>query len=135
MTAISRAAPVSRNTLRAGRIVTAIPILFLVFDGATKVMRTRAVLDAFAQTGWSRSLAPVIGAILLICVVIYAIPRSAVLGAILLTGYLGGAVATNLRLGTPLFTYTLFPVYLGILVWGGIFLREPRLRSLVPLRD
>jgi len=134
MTALSQAAPVPRRTLVAGRVITVLPILFLVFDGTMKVMRIKPVLDAFAQSGWSRSLAPVVGAILLICVVIYAVPRTAVLGAILLTGYLGGAVATNVRLEMPLFSTTLFPIYVGIFVWAGIFLREPRLRALIPLR-
>jgi hypothetical protein len=81
------------------------------------------------------SLAVVLGTILLICTAIYAIPRTSVLGAILLTGYLGGAVATHLRVGDPLFSHALFPVYVGVLIWGGLFLREDRLRALIPLRS
>jgi hypothetical protein len=75
-----------------------------------------------------------LGIILLISLVVYVIPRTSVLGAILLTGYLGGAVATNMRLGNPLFLYTLFPVYFGVLIWGSLYLREPRLRELIPLK-
>jgi DoxX-like family len=93
------------------------------------------VVEAFNQLGYPVSLAPAIGILELACVVIYVIPRTAVLGAILLTGFLGGAVAIHVRVGDPLFTHTLFPIYVGVLVWGGLFLREARLRALIPLRS
>ncbi len=93
------------------------------------------VTQAFERLGYSTSLAAVIGILLLACTAVYAIPRTAVLGAILLTGYLGGAIASNLRIGEPLFSHVLFPVYVALLIWGGLYLREDRLRTLVPLRS
>jgi DoxX-like protein len=108
-------------------------MLFLLFDGVTKVMKVAPVLQASAQLGFPVSLIVAIGAVLLICTVIYAIPGTSILGAILLTGYLGGAVAVQARIGNPLFE-TLFPVIFGVLVWAGIFLRDNRLRTLIPLR-
>jgi hypothetical protein len=99
-----------------------------------KFAKPAPVADAFVRTGWPLELSVVLGVILLASTVLYLIPRTAVLGAILLTGYLGGAVATNLRLENPLFSHTLFPVYFGILTWGAIWLREGRLGELVPLR-
>jgi DoxX-like family len=111
--------PNSRTRRRAGMIMSGLAILFLLFDALTKVMGASV---------------PVIGVILLLCVVAYAVPATSVTGAILLTGYLGGAVTTQLRVGNPLFTHTLFPIYLGVLIWGGLLLREERLRALVPLR-
>jgi hypothetical protein len=91
-------------------------------------------VEAMAHLGWSLSLLPVLGIVLLVCTALYVIPITSVLGAILLTGYLGGAVATHLRGGDPLFSHVLFPTYLGVLLWGGLYLREPRLRALIPLR-
>jgi hypothetical protein len=120
--------------LWAGRIISAVVVLFMLFDSITKLMRVDAVMKATVKIGYSADLIPIIGLILLVCTIIYVIPATSILGAVLLTGYLGGAVATNLRIGSPLFTNTLFPVYFGILVWGGLFLRERRLRALLPLR-
>jgi hypothetical protein len=97
-------------------------------------MQASQVMQASVQLGYSESAVPVIGIILLVCVVAYAVPTTSVTGAILLTGYLGGAVATQLRVGNPLLTHTLFPVYGGALVWGGLLLREERLRALLPFR-
>ena len=91
-------------------------------------------MESFGQLGYPVSLALGIGAVELACLVLYVIPRTSVLGAILLTGYLGGAVATHVRVGSPLLTHVLFPIYVAALVWGGLFLREGRLRALVPLR-
>jgi DoxX-like family len=87
------------------------------------------------KLGYPLSLTSVIGIVLLVCVVVFAIPRTSILGAILLTGYLGGAVASQLRVGLPLFSYVLAPVYFGVLIWGGLFLRDDRLRALIPLRS
>ncbi len=130
----SEANPVSKTKLWAGRVISALVVLFLLFDSITKLMRVDAVMKATVRIGYPASVIPIIGLILLICTIIYVIPYTSILGAVLLTGYLGGAVATNLRIGNPLFSNTLFPVYFGILVWGGLFLRERRLRSLLPLR-
>jgi hypothetical protein len=130
-TSYTRTAPKRRS--RAGWTITGLVAAFMAFDVVSKFAMPKPVVEAFAHTGWPVELAATVGAILLVCTVLYLIPRTAVLGAILLTGYLGGAVATNLRLQNPLFTNTLFPVYFGVLVWIGIYLREPRLRALFPL--
>ncbi|MCL4467687.1 MAG: DoxX family protein [Deltaproteobacteria bacterium] len=127
-------APISKKELWGGRIISALVVLFLLFDSITKLMRVDAVMKATVKVGYPPDTIPVIGLILLVCTIIYVIPATSILGAVLLTGYLGGAVATNLRIGNPLFSNTLFPVYFGILVWGGLFLRDRRLRSLLPIR-
>ncbi len=127
--------PVSKKRLLAGRIISGLPVLFLLFDSVIHMMKIAPVVDAFGQLGYSVSLARPLGIIELVCVVLYVIPRTSVLGAILLTGYLGGAVATNLRVGLPLFGHVLFPVYVGVLLWGGLLLRDDRLRAVLPLRN
>jgi hypothetical protein len=127
----SRPAAVTRW---AGPILTGIPIAFLAFDGAIKLAGIKAVADAMPQLGWPVSLALPLGVLLLTCVALYAIPQTAVLGAILLTGYLGGAVATHLRVGDPLFSHILFPTYVGAMIWGGLYLRDARVRALIPFR-
>ena len=109
--------------------------MFLLFDGITKVMKVPVVLQASAQIGFSENLIVPIGITLLVCTILYVIPRTSILGAILLTGYLGGAVSIQLGIGNPLFSQTLFPVYFGMLVWLALYLREARLRSVVPLRS
>ena len=126
-------APFSKKRLWAGRIISALAVLFLLFDAITKLMKVAPVLEASARLGYPASLAVGIGSLLLACVVVYAIPGTSILGAILLTGYLGGAVAANVRVGDPLFE-TFFPVIFGVLIWAGIFLRDDRLRTLIPLR-
>jgi len=118
----------------AGIILSALPVLFVLFDGAIHLMVIPPVVQAFTQLGYPVSTSRALGVIELVCIVLYLIPRTSVLGAILLTGYLGGAVATNLRVGSPLFSNTLFPVYVGILAWGGRFLRDERVRTLIPVR-
>jgi hypothetical protein len=128
------AAPVSRARLSAGHIVSAIPVLFLLFDSVIKFTAMEPVVESFRQLGYPVSLGLGIGVIELVCLVIYVIPRTSVLGAILLTGYLGGAVATHVRVGSPLLTHILFPIYVAALLWGGLFLREGRLQALIPLR-
>jgi|SRR6185312_11610540 hypothetical protein len=127
----------SKKTLWAGRILSALPILFLLADAIGKLWRPlpAAVVEGTTKVGWPVSVIPAIGAVLLVSTILYAIPRTAVLGAILLTGYLGGAVATNVRVGNPFFSYILTPVYLGIFVWGGLFFRDPRVRALIPWKD
>jgi hypothetical protein len=125
---------VSKTSLWAGRIISALVVLFLVFDGVTKVMKVAPVMEASKRLGFPAGLIVAIGSVLLACTAIYVIPRTSILGAILLTGYLGGAVVTNLRAGSPLFSETLFPIYFGIIVWCGLYLRDLRLRALIPLR-
>jgi hypothetical protein len=125
---------VSKKGLWAGRIMSGIVVLFLIFDGVTKLMTIQPVVDGMRKLGYPVPLAPVIGTIVLICVVLYVIPRTAPFGAILLTGFLGGAVASQLRIGMPLLGYTLFPIYLAVLAWGGIYLRDDRVRALLAPR-
>jgi DoxX-like protein len=125
----------SRTRLWTARIVTAIAVLFLIFDGVTKVMNVDAVKAGMAEMGYPAHLTAGIGTLLLICVAVYLIPRTAVLGAVLLTGYLGGAVASQVRIEHPLFGYTLFPIYIAVLLWGGLYLRDSRVRALIPLRS
>jgi hypothetical protein len=110
-------------------------VLFLLFDSAIKLMVIDPVVESFGQLGYPVSVSVGIGLLELVCLVLYVIPRTSVLGAILLTGYLGGAVATHVRVGSPMLTHVLFPIYVAALVWGGLFLREARLRALVPLRS
>lgn len=123
-----------RTRISAGHIISAIPVLFLLFDTTIKLMMIAPVVDSFAQLGYPQSLARTIGIIELVCLALYVVPRTSVLGAVMLTGYLGGAIATHLRILSPLATHTLFPVYVAALVWGGLYLRESRLRALLPLR-
>lgn len=127
-------ATASRGQLWTGRIIATLLSLFLVFDAVAKFFKPRPVVDAFERLNFPLSLAVPIGVILLICVLLYLIPQTSILGAILLTGYLGGAVCTHLRHQDPLFSTVLFPVYFGILIWLSLFLREPRLRTLIPFR-
>ncbi len=125
---------VSKNMLWAGRIISALAALFMVFDGAIHVMRISPVVEAFARLGYPVSLAVALGIVEFACIALYLLPPTSVLGAILLTGYLGGAIAAQMRIGSPLFSEALFPVYVAVLVWGGLYLRDDRLRSLIPLR-
>ena len=118
-----------------GRIISGVIVAFLLLDGAIHIAKIAPVVEASARLGLPIDLAVVLGVIELVCVAIYVYPRTAVLGAILLTGYLGGAVATHLRAGSPLFAEALFPVYVGILLWGGLYLRNERLRALVADRE
>ena len=126
--------PSSRARRRAGAIMAGIAILFLLFDSLGKLVLAAPVVEGSVQLGYPESSVRLIGIILLTCLITYAVPRTSVLGAVLLTGYLGGAVATQLRVGSPLLTHTLFPIYVATLIWGGLLLREDRLRSLFPLR-
>jgi hypothetical protein len=134
-TSVAPAVPDSRARLRAGRILTAIPVLFLLMDGIMKFTHIPAVVKGTRELGWNPSITPTLGVLLLTSLALYVFPRTAVLGAILLTGYLGGAIATHLRIGNPLFTHLLFPVYVALMLWGGLYLRDARLRALIPFRD
>jgi hypothetical protein len=130
---LTQASSVSKGRLWTGRIISAVVVLFLLFDSITKVMKVRAVIEASAQLGYPVSAIVTIGIILLVCTVFYIIPQTAVLGTILLTGYLGGAVAANLRIGSAMFN-TFFPIVFAALAWTGIFLRESRLGAVIPFR-
>ncbi len=124
-------APASKTKVTTGRVLSGALVLFLAFDGVMKFVKPAPVVEAFAQLGWPIGVAVSIGAILLVCTALYVIPRTAILGAILLTGYLGGAVAANLRAENPLFSHTLFPIYFGALLWTGLYLRDSRVRLLL----
>ena len=125
------AAPTGRTARRVGYALTGLVTLFLLFDAVTKLLRLQMVVDATVQMGFPASTVPVIGGTLLVCLVLYLVPRTAVLGAVLLTGYLGGAVCAQLRIEAPLLSTLLFPVYTGVLVWLGLYLRSAALRALV----
>ena len=122
------------KTIWVGRILSALAILFLSFDTIVKVLRLPIAIDGTTQLGYPESSVFVIGIIQLVCLVLYVIPQTSVFGAILFTGYLGGAIATHLRIGSPLFTHILFPIYVAVLIWGGLYAREPRLRAVIPIR-
>ena len=123
-----------RKRLWIGRTLSAIAVLFLIFDGVIHIMVIAPVVESFNQLGYPVDLALPLGIIEILCLALYLIPTTSILGAVLLTGYLGGAIATQLRVGAPLLSTTLFPIYIGIMFWGGLFLRDARLHSLFPLR-
>ena len=126
----SQAVPTSKRILWAGRIISALPVLLLLFSAVIKLVKPPEVVEGFTRLGYAESLALGIGILELVCTIVYMIPRTSILGAILLTGYLGGATATHVRIGEPFFA----PIILGVLVWGGPFLRDGQLRELIPLR-
>jgi hypothetical protein len=123
----------SRKALWTGRVLSGLAVLFLLADAAGKLLRPVQVVEGTTQLGWPASVILPLGIVQVVCLLLYLLPRTAVLGAILWTGYLGGAVATHVRIGNPLFSHILFPVYLGLLLWGGLWLRDRRLRALLPL--
>lgn len=126
--------PVSGKRLWAGRILSAVPVLFLLVDSVIKLIGIDPVIESFARLGLPESLPLAIGILELVCVVLYVIPRTSILGAILLTGFLGGAIALHLRVADPLFSRVFFPLYVGALLWGGLFLRDRRLTVLISQR-
>ena len=130
MTLDSQTAPVSTKLLWAGRIVSALPVLGLLLSATMKLVKAAPVMEGFAKFGYPDSVILPLGIVELTCTVLYVIPQTSVLGAILLTGYLGGATATHVRVGETFYA----PVILGVLVWLGLFLRDARLRVLIPLR-
>ena len=120
--------------LWTGRVMSGLVIAFLIFDVGIKLIGLPIVAETMVQIGWPAAMGFTIGVIEAICLVLYVVPQTSVLGAILWTAVLGGAVATHLRIGSPLFSHTLFGVYLGLLMWGGLFFRDAQLRALIPLR-
>jgi hypothetical protein len=135
--AVSFAAPrpVARTytpkSVIAGRVMSGIISALLLVDGAVKLFPVKAVIEGTAQLGYPIEVIPAIGITLLACVALYLIPRTSVFGALLLTGYLGGAIATHVRVQNPLFSHILFPVYVAVIAWGGLYLRNEKLRALV----
>jgi len=127
---LSQPAPLSKKAMWSGRIMSGLPVLLLVFSATLKFLRPAFMLQTFAHLGIPERLVFPLGVLELTCTIIYLIPRTSVLGAILLTGYLGGAVLTHLRVGEPVF----MPLIAGVLVWGGLFLLESRVRALIPFR-
>ena len=118
----------------SGWTLSGLFVAFMLFDVTIKLIQIPAVAQTMAALGWPGSLGLPIGVIELVALVLYVYPRTAVLGAILMTGVMGGAIASHLRLGNPLFSHVLFGVYLGLFAWGGLWLRDPRLRAVMPWR-
>ena len=132
MQSSTQPAPVSKKRIWAGRIISALPALFLLVDGVMKLFKPAPVVEATVKLGYPESVIVPLGIVLTASTVLYLIPRTSVLGAILLTGYLGGAVATHVRVGEGLFPISL-PIIFGVLIWGGLYLRDERLPRLIPL--
>jgi len=127
----AQAAPASKKMVWTGRILSALPVLLLLFSASGKLMRVPQVTGGFTHLGWPASIALAVGILELSCTIIYVIPRTAILGAILLTGYMGGAVATHVRIGEPF----ILQVMVGVVAWAGLYLRDERVRKLIPLRS
>ena len=135
MTSPANTSSVGKKRLAAGYVLTVLVALFLTFDTVIKVLKLAPAVQGTTKLGYPASAVLWIGLIELVCLTLYLVPRTSVLGALLLTGYLGGAIATHVRLGSPLLSHTLFPSYVALLLWGGLYLRETRLRELVPFRS
>lgn len=125
---------ISPAKLWTSRIMGGLAVLFLTFDSVIKVVGESHAVESTIQLGYPKSAVFAIGVIETLCLILYIIPRTSVLGAILMTGHLGGAIATHVRLENPLFSHTLFPIYIAILLWGSLYLRETRLKELIPFR-
>lgn len=121
---------VSKKALWTGYVLSALPVLLFLFSAVLKIMKSQQVVEGFVKMGFPERLILGIGILELACTILYVIPQTAVLGVILLTGYLGGAIVTTLRVGEPVF----MPIIIGVSVWGGLYLRDTRLRALIPLR-
>ena len=124
----------TRTQRRTAYVLTTLAALFLALDTVMKLLRLAPAVEGTVALGYPEHTVAVIGAIELVCLVLYVVPQTAVFGAVVMTGYLGGAIATHVRVGNPLRTHTLFPIYVAAMLWGGLYLREPRLRALLPLR-
>ena len=132
MSTAVQSAPTGSTMLWAGRIISGLVVAFLLFDGAIKLVPLDVVITTSQELGIPTQLARTLGVLTLTCTLLYAFPRTAVLGAILLTGYIGGAIYVHVRAGSPMFSHTLFGLYLALLAWGGLWLRDARLRALIP---
>lgn len=124
----------SKAQRAVGLVLTALPVAFLVFDVVGKLLLVEPVVKGSAELGFSPETTRALGVVLLASTVLYVVPRTALVGVVLLTAYLGGAMAIHVQQGNPLATHVLFPLYVALFAWGGLFLREPRLRALLPLR-
>jgi DoxX-like family len=124
----------SKTMLWVGRSLSGLTVLFMLFDGLSKLAMEHHVVEATTTIGYSVAVIRPLGLVLIACTILYVIPRTAIFGAILLTGYLGGAVASKVRIDDPIFSSILFGVYFGLLAWGGLYLRDERLRALIPFR-
>ena len=124
----------SKGQLWTGRILTGIAVLFLLFDATIHFLKPAPVVKGFADLGYPISVAVPLAIIEFVCIAFYLIPRTTIFGAVLLTGYLGGAIAAQLRIGAPLVSTLLFPIYVALFVWGGLYLRDPLVRTIIPLR-
>ena len=127
-----QAGSTSNKSLWTGRILSGLAVAFLLFDAIIHVMKPAPVVDGFAKLGFPLSVAVPLGIIELVCVALYVIPRTSVFGAILLSGYLGGAIASQVRIGSPMISTTLFPIYVALFLWGGLYFRDDRVRALIP---
>jgi hypothetical protein len=125
----------SKKSLWTGRVLSGLMGAILLFDAGIHLLKPAPVVEAFAKLNLPIRFAVVLGIVELLCVALYAIPATSILGAILLTGYLGGAVAIQMTAGNPFFGEVLFPVYVGVILWGGVYLRDERLRALIPFRN
>jgi hypothetical protein len=134
MNSVSTVAPTSTSLLWTARVLSSLVILFMLFDATLHILKPAPVVDAFARLGYPLSASVGIGILELLCVVAYAIPRTGPLGAVLLTAVLGGAVSTHVRAGSPAFEAYIFPAILGAMIWGGIWLRDSRVRAILPIR-
>lgn len=126
---------ISGRQVWAGRVLTGLAVVFLLFDITIKILQSPEAIKGTTELGWPASVILPLGIVQLVCLVLYLIPRTAFFGAILWTGYLGGAIATHVRVGNPLFSHVLFPVYVAALLWGGLWLRDRRLRKLLPIAE
>jgi hypothetical protein len=133
-TPLQTASATGPGARRTGLAMSSLVVLFLLFDGGIKIAGLDVVRETSVQLGLNPAHSFGLGVLTLLIALLYAMPRTALLGAILLTGLLGGAIATHLRVGSPLFSHLLFGVYVGLLAWGGLWLRDERLRSLLPAR-
>ena len=124
----------SKKALWTGRVLSGLAVLFLLFDAGVKVLQHPMAVQGTVELGYPQGVLVTLGIVQLVCLALYLIPRTAVLGAILWTGYLGGAVATHVRISHPLFSHVLFPVYVAALLWVGLWLRDERLRTVLPVR-
>lgn len=131
--ASSDAAP-SKAALWGGRVLSGLGALFLAFDGSFKLMQPPEAIEGTTKLGYQASVIFPLGVVQLVCLAFYLFPRTSVLGAVLWTGYLGGAIATHVRVDNPLFSHVLFPIYVAAFLWGGLWLRDMRVRSLLPFR-
>jgi hypothetical protein len=130
-----RASTTSTRALWAGRVLSTLAVLFLTFDTVIKLLGSKEAVEGTVQLGWSPHHLPILAAIEVVCLALYLIPRTAPVGALLWTGYLGGAIATHLRVDNPLFSHILFPTYVAALIWGGLYLRDARVRAVLGKRS